>query len=193
MRFTLLPCLLAAFLALAACGGKPTPVFLAPTPEVRTGDIGARQTVLVTVTDLRGTEAVGRRTSVTGKQEDIKSLQPVEDVLRTQIERALTARGFVPVKTPESGTRRLDVTLERFSYDTKSSVVSSTVTVDTAMTVAAQVEGRTSTHTYSSRGTETVALGPSETTRDRAVNSALTELLDKVIGDDALFETLAGR
>jgi len=193
MRFVLKACLLAAALALAACGGKPTPVFLAPTPQARTGDIGGGQTVLVTVTDLRASDAVGTRTSVTGTQEDIRSLQKVEDIVRIQIERALTARNFVPVKAVQRGTRRLDVTLDRFSYDTTSSVVKSTVTVNTGMTVAAMVDGRTFTHSYAAKSTETVALNPSDATRERAVNAALTELLDKFVQDDALFRTLAGQ
>jgi len=185
-------CLTATALPLGACSSDPGLIFLAPTPEARVSDIGGRQKVLVEVRDMREAPALGQKTSASGQIQEIRSLQEVEDVLRTQIERGLTARDFVPVSRMEGATRRLDVRLEQFSYNTESSVVSSKVIVTTAMTVVADVNGRPYTHSYTSKSEETVALSPTEETRERAVNAALTELLNKFMRDDALFEALAG-
>lgn len=167
---------------LAGCSKGTTSIVLAPRPEVGASDIGAQAPVLLTVSDDRPASE--------GNVTD--TLPSVSEALQAQVSTALKAKGFRPVTTFESPTRRLDVHLTTLAYDTQSKTLSSTVTVRMALSVSATAGGRTYRHDYSSMSEETVAFGASETTRERAVNSAMQALLTKLFADDDLFRSLAG-
>ena len=173
----------AAALLLASCAQEPSMIVLAPRPALTTEDIGGQAPVLLVVADDRPA----------GDRQAMETLPPVMEMLQGQISSVLKAKGFRPVSTLESPTRRLEVHLSQLGYETESSTLKSSVTARMTLSVTAFVDGWTFTHTYRSADEETVALGASQATRERAVNGAVEELLTKLFADDQLYRQLSGK
>lgn len=173
---------LTALAVLSSCGQEAGTIVLAPRPPLAASNVGGQAMVLLTVADDRPA----------GEGNVSDTLPTISQALEGQISTALKAKGFHPVARLEGATRQLAVHVTTLAYDTQTKTVTSKVTVRMALSVTATVNGRAITHDYSSASEETVAFSASQTTRERAVNSAMTALLTKLFADDALFGFLAG-
>lgn len=179
-------------LVLAGCAGTPEPVSLAPSPAFSESDAGTGQTVALRVMDTRKDTAIGSQDPAFGDRRPIQSAEDVSAVLRTHIADGLRAQGFTPAPYSESAPRRLTVRLEEFAYETSSAVVTSKVAVRSAIAIEAVGPNQRFQRRFGTESTDRVAFSPGEKGREKAVNAALTDLIEGLFADPTLPDVLAG-
>lgn len=186
--------LAAAALLFAGCAGTPAPVALTPAPEFSKSDVGAGHVVALRVIDARESAGagVGSRDPAFGDRQVIESREDIAAVLRAQIAQGLQAHGFKTGPYAETADRRLTVRLETFAYETSSAVVTSKVLVRSGIAIEAAGPDQRFERQFRTESTDRVAFSPGAEGRERAVNAALTDLIEQLFTDAGLLAVLAG-
>lgn len=176
----------------AGCAGTPAPVTLAPTPEFSKSDAGRGHAVALRVIDARKTTDIGSRDPAFGDRQPIESREDIAAVLRTQVAEGLQAHGFKTAAYADSAPRRLSVRLEAFAYESASAVVTSKVAVRSAIAVEATGPDQRFERRFAAERTDRTAFSPGAESREKAVNAALTDLIEQLFADPSLLAVLAG-
>ena len=170
---------------------------VAPQVQVQPANVGHGNTVALRVIDDRQEQLIGRRGPVsTGyggvlPGAKITTDQDLVEVIRHAVIDGMRAKGFEPVNANEA-PRSVKVELRTLSYETASGLLRGANLGQAILKlVASQPSGKTYERTYRSQQEIRTFFIASAETNAKVVNDALTDALQQMFADAALWRFLA--
>ena len=191
MRYVLT---LIGLVVLSGCAFTPQTVKLEPATAIPASDIGAGQTIQLSVVDERTEQQVGNRGGGFGKGAKIT----LEDDLAAVVQNALTdmlqTKGFDVV--PGGGTNQkpaLRVDVRGLEYDTSTGFWTGGVQVTAALKATAEGVRESYDNFYRYDNEDRVVVVPGADSNSERINIALSSVLQQLVSDQKLLEVLAAR
>jgi len=179
MKKLLVLVLMALSVSAYAASSQPV-VELNPQPTLNATAIGNHKAVDVQVIDARAT---GYGSA------NIDPQQNVQQIFSDQVNKALTAYGFNPVKTDQA-PNQLIVRIESINYSVAKGYFGS----NTETTVSASIQAKNDKGTYSNTYLATAYgdnyLRPGKQTPSEQVNTAVNQVLTNMLNDQSMMQFL---
>lgn len=175
-----------AALVLGACALSPQVVRIHPelaAPALPSGS--SAKSIALQVSDARGTALVGRRGGVY-QTATITTDPGMADMVRNELARILSARGFQMLEAGVAADIRLTVEIAELGYEVKQQKV--TRMIETSASVRARsASGETErTGEYADRRTKEVVKAPSAADNEELINAVLSASLQRLVADPDL-------
>ncbi len=179
--------------ALGACALSPQVVSVRPaleTAEHRT--IGEGTRLALSVVDARPSPVVGQRGGVYEKTATIRTEGDITPAVRRELARALEAVGFSVAEAGAAADATLTVEIASIVYMPRGGTF--VRGVDTSATVRAEATRGTRTFTgrYRGKQSKNVMTAPGADENQALINAAVSNVLQRLVGDAELLGFLAG-
>jgi len=184
---TILTIALWALLAIGttACARSPQVVVLSPSLSGPPGKIAGHRTVELGVRDERSSKVIGSRGGLYAETSTITTENDVTPGLRTLLADKLEQQGYTVVPPGSGGEVKLDVELQKLTYETGGSVLTE-VKVASAIGVTCTKGPETLTSRFETKHREEFAAAPDEAENAELINKVLGRTLDELLGDREL-------
>ena len=173
------------------CAFTPQKANLTPTVNVTVSNEGKNVAVGVRVLDERASKSLGHRGTAYGAAAEITEEQDLAVVVKQQLVEGLRKKGFNPVEFNASKEPRLTIEIRLLEYTTSQGFWTGGVHVKGALKASALRAAENYEHFYRSEKEERVVIVPTAESNEKLINSALSDLLNQVFEDTALFQFLA--
>lgn len=187
MRYIQKGILIIMGLLLSACVTNPSFVYLDPHPNIEPANIGGGRPVVIQVEDAR---PQGMQASYAAAK--IDPSQNVENVFTTQLVRALTAQGFVPMASPAATNNILHAKILLVNYGTLSGVAATSTQAEVAMEITVTNSKGTFHKTYRASSYSDNYLVFTQVNASQQVNIAVNNMLENMLHDPSLLAFLVG-
>ena len=184
--------ILAVLVVASGCAFNPQQASLAPVLNVAESKEGAGIAVSLRVLDERPSKSLGRRGTVYGAAAEITSAEEVGAVVQRYITDGLKRKGFEVVEWNDTRSPRLTVELRLLEYSTSTGFWTGGVQIQGTLKAIAGKDGKTYEQMYRSDKQERVAVVPTAEVNERWINDALTDVLNQLFQDSALFLFITG-
>jgi len=183
-----------AALALAACALSPQTVSIVPTLELAgMRSVGEGTHVALTVRDRRASPVVGHRGGVYRDTATLSTRGDVARAVAAELERALGRLGFEVVAAGEPADATLTVAIEGIGYATEGGAIMRSVRTSASVRAEAVRGGRKLTASYESEHHKQVLSPPDASENEALINTAVSQALERLLGDAELIDFLRGR
>jgi len=177
-------------LFLSGCAFNKQMVTLNPTIKVPKSAAGSGVSVALKVVDERANTSLGHRGTAYGAAAEITTNQDVASLVQDRIRQGLENQGYRVVAAGVSADRQLSFELRDLTYSTSQGFWTGGIEVAGAL----KTIGRSSTGSYEQlyrvNDKQRVVVVPTAETNAGWINAALSELLQKVFSDTALYQFL---
>lgn len=177
-------------LLLSGCAFNKQVVTLKPTVNVPQSAIGSGVTVALKVVDERANTSLGHRGTAYGAAAEITTTQDLAELVRDQIRKGLEQQGYSVVANGATADRQVSFELRDLTYSTSTGFWTGGIEVAGAL----KTVGRSGTANYEQLyrvdDKQRVVVVPTAETNAGWINTALSELLQKVFSDTALAQFL---
>ena len=183
--------ILSIILFINGCAFTDQKAFLNPTLTLESSNIGNGQHVGLKVVDERPNKNLGYRGGgYIGKGGAITSDQDIAKLLEEKISDGLKMKGFEPTSYSNNNTRSIKVELRSLEYFTTTGFWTGGVHTKSALKVTAKNLSKEFEDFYRIEKEERVMVGPGAQSNEKMINSALSEILQKLFDDQNLFKFL---
>jgi len=192
LKHPLLAWLCVQSLVLMISGCALSPQQLSPRPEVDTEKLQLKthgRPIRLVVNDGRTQEVIGTRGGIYGSSSTLTV--PTNDILpkiKTQVERAVHALGFVPGE--DSNAPQLTVTLTLLDYQTTRSGINALSNVRAILTADTQNGGRRYQGVHTAMLSKGFPNSPDKRANDQLLTQVLSDALDRVFADQGIVQEL---
>jgi uncharacterized lipoprotein YajG len=183
---------------LVGCAYTTQQATLSPELQLSGTNIGNNATVAVKVVDERSDKSLGYRGSAYGKAAKITTGQNVAEVIYEKIVEGLKQNGFNPVPhgfnpVPHSKgiTRALKVEIRLIEYSTSVGFWTGGVHTKSALKAIAKNNGKVYENLYRVDNEKRIVFAPFAKENEKLINKAVSEVLQKLFGDQELIAFLA--
>jgi len=177
-------------LLLSGCAFNKQVVTLNPTVTVPKSAVGSGVTVALKVVDERANTSLGHRGTAYGAAAEITTSQDMAVLVRDRIRKGLEDQGYRVVENGASADRQLSFELRDLTYSTSTGFWTGGIEIAGAL----KTVGRSGTSSYEQLyrvdDKQRVVVVPTAETNAGWINTALSELLQKVFSDNALHQFL---
>jgi uncharacterized lipoprotein YajG len=177
-------------LLLSGCAFNKQVVTLKPTVNVPQSAMGSGVTVALKVVDERANTSLGHRGTAYGAAAEITTTQDLAELVRDQIRKGLEQQGYSVVANGATADRQVSFELRDLTYSTSTGFWTGGIEVAGAL----KTVGRSGTANYEQLyrvdDKQRVVVVPTAETNAGWINTALSELLQKVFSDTALAQFL---
>ena len=176
----------------SGCAYTPMTVALDPATAVPASEIGAGQTVYLSVVDERTERQIGNRGSGMMKGAKITLEEDLEVVVHSALTDMLETKGF-QISQDDTGARKpnLRVDIRGLEYDTSTGFWTGGVQVTAALKATANGETGNYDNFYRYDNEDRVVFVPGADSNSERINVALSSVLQQLVSDDDLLAVLA--
>lgn len=179
---------------LAGCALSPQTIDINPRIEIpKAASTGQGRSVALEIADNRGTNVVGTRGGIYAKTSEISTSADIKTPVRNALSKALQAMGYQVVPAGSTADAQLRVIIDEIRYDTGGGNVVKEVETAATIRVVSQVNNREYTGRYRGKRTTEVFTSPDAEKNETMINAAVSHVLERVLGDDALHRFLQGK
>ena len=180
-----------ALVFINGCAFTDQKAVLNPTLEFSSQNFGNGQQVGIKVLDERPDKTLGYRGAQGGNiGGKITTDQDVAKVLEDKIKEGLKMQGFEPTSYSDGVSRTMKVELRSLKYFISTGFWSGGAHTKSALKVIARNSGKEFEEFYRVEKEETIIFIPGAEGNEQLINSALSEILQKLFTDQKLFEFL---
>lgn len=173
-------------LFLSGCAFNKQVVTLNPNVVVPKSAVGAGVTVALKVVDERPNTSLGHRGTAYGAAAEITTSQDMAQLIQEKIRKGLEDRGYKVVAGGSSADRQLSFELRDLTYSTSTGFWTGGVEIAGALKTVGRSGSSNYEQLYRVSDKQRVVVVPTADTNAAWMNTALSELLQKVFSDTAL-------
>ena len=177
-------------LLLSGCAFKKQMVTLNPTVKVPASAVGSGVTVALKVVDERANTSLGHRGTAYGAAAEIMTAQDVAALIQEKIRKGLEDQGYRVVAGGASADRQLSFELRDLTYSTSTGFWTGGIEIAGALKTVGKSGSSSYEQLYRVDDKQRVVVVPTAETNAGWINTALSELLQKVFSDTALNQFL---
>jgi len=172
-------------LAVTSCARSPQVVTLSPALTGPPGKIAVPRTVELSVRDDRSSKVIGSRGGLYAETSTITTEGDITPGLTKLLAEKLEQQGYTVVSPGSGGEVKLNVELQKLTYEMGGSVLTEIKLVSTVGVTAVR-GGATLTSRYETNHREEFATVPNEKKNRELINMVIGKTLDKILGDKEL-------
>ncbi|APG05921.1 hypothetical protein BJI69_19785 [Luteibacter rhizovicinus DSM 16549] len=173
-------------LLLSGCAYNKQMVTLNPTVNVPKSVVGSGVTVALKVVDDRANTSLGHRGNVYGAAAEITTNQDIALLVQDRIRKGLEDQGYRVVAGGASADRQLSFELRDLTYSTSQGFWTGGIEIAGALKTVGRSGSSSYEQLYRVDDKQRVVVVPTAETNAVWMNTALSELLQKVFSDTAL-------
>jgi uncharacterized lipoprotein YajG len=189
MKICIYALILVALFA-TGCAWVPQKVTIAPQLPTPVSKVGNGATVVVKVLDTRPSLLIGYR-GLDSKLAEITTAQELAPIFQQKIIEGLAQQGFKAVSSSEQPARVLKVEIRTLQYTTDIDFWKGVVRTKAAIQAYSKTDNAIFDQLYVAERQETVAEAPRAKTNDRLINGVISDVLQRLLGDQKLARMLA--
>ena len=176
---------------MSGCAFISQEVKFAPNVSVPSSDAGRGVSVAVRVVDERPKKALGHRGTAYGAAAEITTKDDLAEVVRTEIEKGLKAKGFGLAQFSQDYPVRLAIEVRLLEYTTSTGFWTGGIHTRGALKAVAAKNGKGYEKLYRIDDEERVIIVPTSDHNEQRINDALGKLIGELFMDLELFAFLA--
>lgn len=184
---------LAIVLIFSGCAFTPQAVLLKPNVNIRSGDIGSNESIILNVIDERTKTTLGTRAPNMGADLTIEG--NIVKIVSDSLSKGLLAQGFQITKKSDEGTTKLKelrVELRALEYRVITGLFAGTLKTESAMKGICIVDLlRPYEKLYRGEYEETILVIQGADSNNKYVNIALSHAINNLLRDSSLLKCLA--
>jgi len=174
----------------AGCAWVPQKVTIAPQLPAPASNVGNGATVVVKVLDARPSSRIGYR-GLDSKLAEITTEQELAPIFQQKIIEGLSQQGFKAVSSSEQPARVLKVEIRTLQYTTDMDFWKGTVHTRAAIQAYSKTDTTIFDQLYVAERQEAVVEAPRAKTNERLINGVISDVLQRLLGDQKLARLLA--
>lgn len=181
-----------ALTLLSGCAFNAETVDLHPTVSSAHSTMGQGVSVAVRVVDERASQSLGHRGGAAGAAAEITTNSDVAAIVSEQVTRALQDNGFTVLGPTDQGNASLTVEVRLLQYSTSVGFWTGGVQIEATLEAKAEKSGRTFEQMYRVKNEQRVVVVPTADTNAEWINTALGNVITRLVTDPKLLAFLAG-
>jgi len=184
-----------AFLAVvpfffSGCAWAPQKLTIKAEPQFSKSTVGNGTTVAVQVVDARPSKVIGYR-GLDSTLAEIHTEQDVVSIFQSKLIEGLKQKGFNAIPYDGQSTLTLRAEIRLIEYSTSIDMWKGSIQAKAVVAAYSKKADRIHDRVYRVEREQTVLDAPRAQTNERLINSAISEVLQKIVEDQNLTEFLA--
>ena len=184
-----------AFLAVvpfyfSGCAWAPQRLTIKAEPQFSKSTVGNGTTVAVQVVDARPSKVIGYR-GLDSELAEIHTEQDVVSIFQNKLIEGLKQKGFNAIPYDGQSTLILRAEIRLIEYSTSTDMWKGSIQAKTVVAAYSKKADRIHDRVYRAEREQAVLEAPRAQTNERLINSAISEVLQRLVEDQNLTEFLA--
>jgi uncharacterized lipoprotein YajG len=174
----------------SGCAWTPQKLTIKAEPQFSKSAVGNGITVAVQVVDVRPSKIIGYR-GLDSELAEIHTDQDVVSIFQDKLIEGLKRKGFNAIPYNGQSTLTLRAEIRLIEYSSSMDMWKGSIQAKAAVAVYSRKADRILDRVYRAERAQAVVEAPRAQTNERLINSAISEVLQRIVEDQNLIEFLA--
>lgn len=172
------------------CAWAPQKLTIKAEPQFSNSAVGKGATVAVQVVDVRPSKIIGYR-GLDSELAEIHTEQDVAGIFQDKLIEGLKRKGFNAIPYKGESTLTLRAEIRQIEYSSSMNMWKGSFQAKAAVAAYSRKADRIHDRVYRAEREQAVLEAPRAQTNERLINSAISEVLERIVEDQNLTEFLA--